>query len=216
MKLYLTACLCVLAALAGLLNPGGPQEPSTAASVAGLPADMGLYYKGASKWTKLEKAIPVDVGNKGAYKAALGIGSLKYFNVYESGQSSMQISEPKPGFYVRVPADVDKQTVTLATKSYGMNPNDVGFVFFCARADIRDIKIVQLKSDKKKNYRGIEFKIIGGEHRYAESATHRVSVKRIDDGVILITPNADLLPGEYLLLICDALAWNFDFSVVAK
>jgi hypothetical protein len=97
-----------------------------------------------------------------------------------------------------------------------MNPIYVGFVFFGARADIRDIKIIQLKSDKKTNSRGIEFKIIGGERRYSEKAIQRVSVKRVTDGVIVITPNSDLVPGEYLLLICDALAWKFDFSVVAR
>jgi hypothetical protein len=216
MRLFLTACLCVAVAM-GLRTVSNPQEPLTGATVAGLPTDTGLYYKDASKWTKLEKAVPTDSGNKGAFKAALlGFGSAKYFDLYDSGQSSVQISEPRPNFYVRIPADVDKQVVTVATKTYGMNPNDVGFVFFGARADIRDIKIIQLKLDKKKNLRGIEFKIIAGKRRYAENAVHQVAVKRVNDGVILITPNSDLVPGEYLLLISDALAWNFDFSVVAK
>jgi hypothetical protein len=216
MKILLTACVCACAFVMGLISVSEAQEPKTGTSFAGLPTDTGLYYKDTSNWTKMAKAIPADGGNKGAYKSALGIGSLKYFNVYEDGQSLVRISEPKPQFYVRIPADVDEQTVTLATRMYGMNPNDVGFVFFGARADIKDIKIVQLKSDKKKSSRGVEFKIIGGARRYAKDVIHQAGVKRVDDGVILITPNSDLAPGEYLLLICDALGWNFDFSIVAN
>jgi len=217
MKMFLfLATIGVFVTLIGLLAVSEAQEPVKGPSITGLSTETGLYYKEASKWTKLEKIVPADGGNKGAYKAALGFGSTKYFNVYEGGQSSIQISESRPTFYVRVPADQDEQIVNMATKMYGMNPNDVAFVFFGARADLKDIKIIQLKSDMKRNSRGIDFKIIAGEHRYAENAIHRVAVKRVDDGVIMITPNSDLIPGEYLLLICDALGWNFDFSVVAK
>jgi hypothetical protein len=157
-------------------------------SPEGLSDQPGVYYKSPSGWARLDQTSPSGAKARGLAKAMFswGFASISAAQVYQGAQASLQLSERRPVFYVKDFA-VSEQgaTIVRVEKKGGSREVQVGSVSaFNARPGFRD-------RDRRE-----------------------VKVSRAAGGVSVITPAADLEPGEYLLLLDSSdLDYGYDFGV---
>lgn len=159
-----------------------------------VPTEKGVYVQNSSSWDKLYLANAIGTKNTGVAKSAFSYGLAKAHVVlsYRDAEAPVQTSGPRPVFKIVGTPD---------------------------RAP-RDIVIVRVQ--KKKDHRELEVGSAalwtGVNMQYPKDVTTEVSVQQVDNG-LLLTPIADLKPGEYLLFEgapssgLPSGVGGFDFSV---
>jgi len=174
----------------GILKPTAPslQSRSDDPSLAGLSDQPGVYYKAQTGWTRLDTAFSSGVRNSGTAKTLLtwGMASTTTSRVYKGAQASLQAQERRPGFYVRG-FNVSDQTALIVRVEKKRND--------------REVRIGSLSAfDAKTGYR--------------EQDARKVKVTSIAGDVSVITPETELEPGEYILLLdSNASDYAYDFGV---
>jgi hypothetical protein len=153
----------------------------------GLPDSPGVYFQQVGPtWKKVEPASLADTRTKGMdlFIQTGGFFSPNMTIVYKGSRAPTQISLPRPTFYVR----------RLGS------PRDVILVQLTPKKDSRTLQTSanEVASDNKGGFNRKEI----------QSAT----VTAHAEDLFSITPDKDLKPGEYLLLLSLTDA-GFDFSI---
>ena len=165
-------------------------QMSQPAIVTDLPNSPGVYYRQADKnWIALQKAPVSRTKTKGLdlFAETGGYTNLGVDVVCEGAKASTRIPAPKPRFYVR-----------------GLEPSE-------------DVTLVRLS--QKENSR--TFHISSGnanvenKQGFRKADIRKVVVSKYPDGIFSVTPESDLRPGEYLLVIGSP-ENSFDFGIDRK
>ncbi len=151
----------------------------------GLPQPAGVYYKGSGGWTQLQDAPAPKTVSKGLLGAVASLGKPKTRYAYRGAHAPVQIKETQPVFYVR------------GVGKFG-----------------RDAEIVRL--EVKEETREVEFAsdsaIWGSDNGKENGTVLSVNVARIADDALIITPNAPLKAGEYLLSLDTDHRYDFGIA----
>ncbi len=172
----------------GILKPTAGAQSRNDPTFAGLSDQPGVYYKAQSGWTRLDTAASSRVKASGAAKTLFtwGIASTTTSLVYEGAQAPVQAGERKPGFYVR------------------------GFT-------VSEQSALIVRVEKKKNDREVRIGSLSAfdaRTGYREQDARKVKVTTIASDVSIITPESELEPGEYILLLDRAASdYAYDFGV---
>ncbi len=165
-------------------------QMSQSAIVPDLPNSPGVYYRQADKkWMGLQKAAVSKTKTKGLdlFAQTGGYTNLGVDVVCQGAKASTRIPVAQPRFYVR-----------------GLEPSE-------------DVTLVRLT--QKENSR--TFHISSGDANvenkqgFRKADIRKVVVRKYPDGVFSITPESDLRPGEYLLVIGSP-ENSFDFGIDRK
>ena len=157
------------------------------------PVENGVYVQDAGVWTKLYLASAAGTKSSGIAKSAFsyGIAKAKVLVMYRDPEAPVKTSGPRPTFEIVGPTETAP----------------------------RDIVIVRLQ--KKKDHRELQVAKVGAFSGYAAEyppdLTTAVEVKQEGPDMIL-TPSADLKPGEYILFAGTPTAMptgygGYDFSI---
>ena len=180
-------------------EPPSPSIVSSAPSKEGI-SDFktlaeGAYYKDAKGWTKLQQ---LSLSGGGAtHVAKMAVPGLTPHMVwtFRGAEAPVQITEGKPVFYV-------KQSPYMAN---------------VAGRSERDIVIVRF--DKKKGHRELQMtsgaSVFTFKSGFSKEKTPDITVTRVSESVISVTPNQDLLPGEYLLTYGLGFG-GYDFGITGR
>ena len=152
-----------------------------------IPASPGVYLRsGDAQWIKIEPASLADTQTRGMDLFILtdGLYSPEMTIVYRGAAAPLQLSVPRPTFYVR---------------GIG-SPGNAVMVQLTRRKDSRTVQTSAsaVASDNKGGFRKKEI----------QSAT----VTAFADDAFSVTPDNDLKPGEYLLLL-SLTHPGFDFGI---
>ena len=161
--------------------------PQVANAAPDIPALPGVYLRsGDLQWIRVEPASLADTRTKGLelFLEAGGIERPDITIVYRGARAPMQLSVPRPTLYVR---------------GIG-SPADAVMVQLTRRKDSRTLQTSAsaVASDNKGGFRKKEI----------QSATVTVFA----DDAFSVTPDKDLKPGEYLLLL-SLTHPGFDFGI---
>jgi hypothetical protein len=152
-----------------------------------IPASPGVYFRsGDSQWVKIESASLADTRTKGLelFLETGGLYSPDMTIIYQGARAPMQLTVLRPTLYVR---------------GIG-SPSDAIMVQLTRRKDSRTLQTSAsaVASDNKGGFRKKEI----------QSATVTVFA----DDAFSVTPDKDLKPGEYLLLL-SLTHPGFDFGI---
>jgi len=159
-----------------------PQEPDS--SVPGLPNEQGAYYEGPAGFVRLER-VTARARTRGEGKGLLtmGLSGMQFVAAYRGARAPVQVTEPKPTFYVRAPAE-------LST---------------------REIQIVRLETKKdRREVQTASGTILSTKVGYREKDLRKAIVKQLGAGLFEVAPESELAPGEYLL---DLSGLTYDFGI---
>lgn len=145
------------------------------APVPGMPSPPGVYYRGGdSQWVKIEPAPVLDMKAKGVntFIETNGYMNLNMTILYVGSHAPLQILEHRPTFYVR-----------------GAGPASEALI--AQLASEKDRRMLQTVSSvaSEGNKMGVKKKEI-------RSSTATIYA----DNSFSVVPDADLKPGEYILL----------------
>jgi hypothetical protein len=174
----------------GILKPAGEraQSQDDDPSLAGLSRQPGVYYKAQAGWTRLDTASSSSVKTSGVAKTFLtwGIASSTTSRGYRGAQAPLQASERRPDFFVR------------------------GF-------NVSDQTALIVRVEKKRDDREVRigsFSAFNAKPGYREQDARKVKVTSIAGGVSIVTPETELEPGEYILLLdSSASDYAYDFGI---
>lgn len=189
----------LLALLLLLLQPA---SPAPQLSLAGMPAGDGVYYrKGANKdadkgadkgaeWIRVRPASILEMKTKGL-ENFVDTGGYTDFTMdisLRGARASLRVRDERPVFYVR---GVDAKNAKNAL-------------------------LLRLEQKKGKRVSSAAFSSASVDNKggFKQDATTRTVVATHPEGVISLTPEGRLVPGEYLLVFSYATA-GFDFGVDA-
>jgi hypothetical protein len=177
---------------AGLLaqdNP--PPAQSEGMDLAGLPTARGIFYRSGSEWVALSYTVLMPFWEgRGMALEILNVGSDHATSEIPHAHSGIQLSEPRPTFYL-----------------HGINPADVYLVRATPKDDYREIRMPVSRHFRK------------WAHFRAEDVVD-LAITGINGDVVAVKPNADLKPGEYVLApgVQSGDEWlrlGFDFGILA-
>jgi hypothetical protein len=161
-------------------NAGRNQELAEAGKtlIQGLPAEPGIYHKDNTGWIRLREGFATGVKTKGMGKAMLtwGLSEMRVAQIYSGAQSSVQLSERKPIFYVR---------------GYAVSERDVQIMRLEKKKDHRQIQIASIAAFNPKP-------------GYRQRDIYDAAIARIAEDVYKIMPASELEPGEYVLSLSKA------------
>jgi hypothetical protein len=152
--------------------------------VLGLPKPEGAYWKGSNGWVQLQDVPNPETKMKGLIKANINpFSRMTSQYVYPGANAPVQCNDPRPTIYLR------------GIGKFG-----------------RDVRVAKL--DVKKHTREIQASSFGyfrGAKTGVEDKKLRaVTVTRISNDILAITPTAKLDEGEYLLYV--EAGSNYDFG----
>ena len=177
------ACFLIVSIMRALPQEAKPAPPQ------GMPAAAGVYYlKGPGKWIKLDPAF-VDESKMhglGAYMQTEGLIGLSLNYAYLGISAPLQLSEPRPVFYVRGVGSA--QEVQLVRLSPGKENRTV-------RTSSTEVSV-------------------GNKGGFKRSEIRQVATVVFSDGSFSVTPEQDLKSGEYLVALGSAMK-GFDFGITA-
>ncbi len=165
-------------------------QGAQATAIQDIPSAPGVYYRQpAQSWINIPKApiLSSKLMGTGLFVETGGYTNLGTDVVCEGDKAKTRISDPMPTLFVKGigPAE-DVQIVRLTKKKAGR-----AFYKSSANSTIEN-KIGARKSDLR-----------------------MVTVTRIEEGVIAVTPDSKLDAGEYLLVIGEP-DNSYDFGIDAK
>lgn len=165
--------------------------PTPQASVEGMPAGDGVYYRKGADWIRLRPASISDMETKGL-ENFVDTGGYTDFTMKISLQgprASLRLRDQRPVFYVR--------GVYAAQNAKGA-------------------LLLRLERQKRKRVSSAAFSSASVDNKggFNQDAATRTAVEPHPGGVISLTPEGRLVPGEYLLVFSYATA-GFDFGVDA-
>jgi hypothetical protein len=154
-----------------------------------IPGAPGIYFKqDGDKWVGIPKAAAeARAKGMGLFVETGGYTNLGMDAVLRGAKSAIRINTQKPIFYVR----------------------EIGHA--------KDVTLIQLtQKGKSRTFRtssGDE--TIENKQGFKKTVIRKTAVTEYPDGTYTITPEQDLKPGEYLLVLGDA-ATSFDFGIDPK
>jgi hypothetical protein len=166
-------------------NAAVPQDAQTLAD--------GFYYKTPQGWQKLEALSMAGGGIKHAGKMLVPGLTPQFVWTFRGAEAPVQIGDKKPTFYI-------KELPMLASTT-GRTERD----------------LIVIRFDKKKDHRELQTTNGGNMFTFKSGISKDrmpdITTKTVADGVFMVTPNADLKPGEYMITF-SALGNNgYDFGI---
>jgi len=161
-----------------------------AAPGPGVPDAPGVYLQQDGKnWTSLQKAAISATKADGLdlFVATGGFTDLALEAVIQGAKASARLFTPRPMLYVR------------GTGS----PEDLALIQLSRKKQSRTFRTSSGDST------------LGNRPGFSKENIRNTSVKVYSDGTLSVTPEKDLKPGEYLLVIGDT-GNSFDFGIEAK
>lgn len=152
-----------------------------------IPESNGVYFRqGDSNWIRLQPAVTADAGASG----------LQLF-VYTGGYTDMGITISCPGPRASVRISVPKPTL-----------------FIRAVGSAKDAMLVRLtkKSDKRVYKTSFSNVTVGNKGGFRKKDIFSLISQEYPDGSFSVSPEKDLPPGEYLLVLGNAVP-AYDFGV---
>lgn len=156
-----------------------------------IPAQPGMFFQSTTGYTRLERIDSTGLKNTGVAKSAFSYGIAKagIDLTYANPNAVLQLTDHKPVFVFVSQAEVSTQQVLL--------------VKFRQKRDCREIKKCKVGV-----WTGVNCSVEGQVP---------LSVVRDPSNNIIITPTANLAPGEYFLLTGTMAGWTensgYDFGV---
>jgi len=176
-------CLIIASAIAAQAQEPKPVPPP------GMPAASGVYYRQSSgNWVKLDPAFVDEskIKGMGAYMQTEGLTSLGLNYAYLGISAPLQISEPRPVFYIR-----------------GVAP----------AAEVQLVRLTQGKENRTVHTSSTEVSV-GNKGGFKRSEIRQLEAVAFSDGSFSVTPEQGLKPGEYLIALGSAMK-GFDFAITA-
>ncbi len=161
-----------------LASPVASAPPTDGISDVTMLAE-GAYYKGAKGWTKLQQLSFSGGGATHVGKMLVPGLTPHMVWTFRGAEAPVQISEGKPVFYV-------KQSPYMANVA-GRSERDIVIVRFDKKKDHRDLQMTSGAS------------VFTFKSGFSKEKTPDITVVRLSESIISITPKQDLNPGEYLL-----------------
>jgi hypothetical protein len=157
--------------------------PAVFAQAAGPGA--GVFYTSGAGWARMPEAPTPQLRTQGETAFFFDVvNNLDVFYDYAGTTSPVQLSDRKPVFHA-----------------------NLGYVL---TRDLEHIEIIAMK--QKSNRREAHLTWSGGDMLARYPKTIAVSLAQGSDGILTITPQTDLAPGEYLLSFGHVML-KYDFSV---
>lgn len=182
------SCMVLLAAVV-LLCPG--QDTTAPQEVQSL-AD-GFYYKTPQAWQKLEPLSMAGGGLKHVGKMLFPGLTPQMVWTFRGAEAPAQIGDKRPTFCI-------KELPILAST---------------AGRSGRDLLIVRF--DKKKDHRELQTTSGGNMFTFKSGISKDrmpdITTKTVADGIFMVTPNADLKPGEYMVTFSALGITGYDFGI---
>jgi len=150
---------------------------------AAEPPDHGAYYKAKDGWQKLE--LLTVSGNKVAVFSGATVS-------YRGAEAPVQLSDRRPVFYLKT---TPNKEAMMARAS-----RDTVIVLLNKKGDHRELQII--KSG-----------LFGAKAGYDKKRMPDVTLHSVNNLMIMITPNEDLAPGEYLLTWESMGSYGYDFGI---
>jgi hypothetical protein len=160
------------------------------ATAPGIPAPPGVYYlQDYGKWASLAVAPIAKTTTKGLdlFVETGGYTNLETDVICQGARAATRFLVSRPAFYVR------------------------------GIASANDAALIEFKQEKEKRTFHKSSANVTAENRLGvrKSAVRKTTVITYPGGIFSITPEAQLKPGEYLLVLGDA-AKSYDFGIDRK
>lgn len=185
---------------------GDPNDPTTLHGA-------GVWILKDKKMTRLQSETPAgqSMGGGGAWAMGWG-GSAKSEVILSGSKSDLQLTEPKPMFYLY-----------LGHIQQAANAGDAAMEFATAQ-NPKEIALAQFTVKTTKNHD--ERLLVTGTHNAYAGSTFGIEQKairvfdseEIGDGIYKVTPKDDLAPGEYSFSAANYRGHGrfFTFGIQAK
>ena len=143
------------------------------------PLAPGAYVKSGDQWVKLEPTVSSGGGAKHVAKMFVPGLTPQIVWTFRKAEASVQLSQTKPQFYIRRSPNLPDIP--------GQMPRDFVIVRF----------------DKKKDHRELQASSGGNALTFkaglSQDRLPDVVVEPVSEGLFVLSPKADLAPGEYLI-----------------
>jgi hypothetical protein len=165
---------------AGDVSKADPNDPASAHE-----AGIYLYCEKdrQKKMAQLEPAVSKQTKSGGFLASAVtyGIAKIKFKASLSGQNASLQIDQPRPVFYFYF----EVKSSGLSTSSYyATSPNEFVLVQLDAKSNTREVTVSQANA-------------FGAQSGTMDKASRAFSYEKIAPGVYKVTPQADLIDGEY-------------------
>jgi len=145
------------------------------------PAETGINGKGVfaqngAEWTRIEEVSSIEVRNVGNISSAvtMGIKEVRIVCVFRGEKAELQLDNPRPVFRLA---------------GTGVSARDVYIVAMRLNPDRRDLEMGRSGLVKKLSY------------GFRKRDVRDVTVKRLGDDLLEVTPKENLEPGEYIMVL---------------
>ena len=145
------------------------------------PAETGFSSRGVfaqigAEWKRIEEVSSIEVRNVGNISSAvtMGIKEVRVVCVFRGEKAELQLDNPKPVFRIA---------------GFGASTRDVYIVAMRLNPDRRDLEMGRSGLIKKLSY------------GFRKRDVRDVTVKRLGDDLLEVTPKENLEPGEYIMVL---------------
>lgn len=153
----------------------------------------GFYFKNQQVWDKLQPISMAGGGLKHAGKMFVPGLTPQMVWTFRGAKALIQLSERNPTFIV-------KESPMMANIA-GRSGRDLVIVRFDKRKDHRELQITNGGN------------MLTFKSGLSKDRTPDITVTTISDGIFKVTPNRELLPGEYLLTFSALGTTGYDFGI---
>jgi hypothetical protein len=136
----------------------------------------GVFAQSGAEWKQIEEVSSIEVRNVGNISSAvtMGIKEVRIVCVFRGEKAELQLNNPRPVFQLA---------------GLGASARDVYIVSMRLNPDRRDLEMGRSGLIKKLSY------------GFRKRDVRDVSVKRLGDDLLEVTPKEDLEPGEYIMVL---------------
>jgi hypothetical protein len=174
-----------------ILLPGLLAAQSTQADLSGIPESAGIYYHAPSGWIGLP-ANPFLAFEGGNVRWILSLGRSDAIAELPGPHAAVQVPGSRPVFHLR-----------------GFEPNNA---------------IYLVRTTPKLDYREVRMPMVGDMHNFTRFRSQDLvdyDITRNAEGIVTLTPKADMKPGEYAIVSLYEAAMrgiriSFDFGVTGR
>ena len=136
----------------------------------------GVFAQSGAEWKRIEEVSSIEVRNVGNISSAvtMGIKEVRVICVFRGEKAEVQLDNPRPVFRI---AGISASTRDVYIVAMRLNP------------DRRDLEMGRSGLIKKLSY------------GFRKRDVRDVTVKRLGDDLLEVTPKENLEPGEYIMVL---------------
>ena len=136
----------------------------------------GVFAQNGAEWKRIEEVSSIEVRNVGNISSAvtMGIKEVRVICVFRGEKAELQLNNPRPVFRIA---------------GIGVSARDVYIIAMRLNPDRRDLEMGRSGLIKKLSY------------GFRKRDVRDVTVKRLGDDLLEVTPKENLEPGEYIMVL---------------